>query len=423
MQNQAEATHPPGRDLSSGPRLTCFPVQGRVNLPRMISSLTESLSRRQFLARSVLAAVGTAACGPALLPARADDKLSSPIVVFTKVYQALSLNFEDSAAITAEAQLEGVDIPVRPKGEVEPERVSEDLPRYAEALKKRGLAMPLLTTAITAVSSPHAETTLTTAKKLGAQYYRVGFLDRDTDVPKQIREVRAALKDLAALNKQIGLTALLQNHSPSGHAYLGGDLAELRELVVGFNSAEIGVAFDIGHALIVHQDQWRKHFDEIKSHLKIAYVKDASKNGRWVPFGQGMPFQAVFDLYLHAGARALFAGTHGRSMWKLDLTQLASVGEHSKVATIALSTPSPNPSRGPVSFTLDLPVGARARLSVFDALGRRVRSIHDGSLAAGRHAFTWDGKDASSRPVRPGVYFMRAETPGEKRSKRIVRVQ
>src|SRR6266850_776619 len=138
------------------------------------------LSRRQFLSRSVLAAAG-ATCAPALLPGRADDKLSSPIVVFTKVYQTLSLNFEDSAAITAEAQLDGVDIPVRPKGEVEPERVSEDLPRYAEALKKRGLAMPLLTTAITAVSSPHAETTLTTGKKLGTQYYRVGFLDRDTD--------------------------------------------------------------------------------------------------------------------------------------------------------------------------------------------------------------------------------------------------
>jgi len=176
------------------------------------------LSRRQFLSRSVLAAVG-ATCGPALLPARAEDKLSPPIVVFTKVYQTLSLSFEDSAAITSEAQLDGVDIPVRPNGEVEPERVAEDLPRYAEALKKRGLAMPLLTTAITAVSSPHAETTLRTAKKLGTQYYRVGFLDRDKDVPKQIREVRAALTDLAALNQQIGLTALLQNHSPSGHDF------------------------------------------------------------------------------------------------------------------------------------------------------------------------------------------------------------
>jgi sugar phosphate isomerase/epimerase len=252
-----------------------------------VNSPVHSFSRRQFLSHSALIAAGTAAWVNGVLSARGQDKISPPIVVFTKVYQLLSLNFEDAAAITAEAQLNGVDIPVRPKGEVEPERVGEDLPRYAEALKKRNLSMPLLTTAITGVSSPQAETILRTAKKCGANYYRVGFLDRESDVAKQIREVKANLKDLAALNKEVGMTALLQNHSPAGHTYLGGDLAELRELVAGFEPAQIGVAFDIGHALIVHKEHWREHFERIKPHLKIAYIKDASMNGRWTRFGQG----------------------------------------------------------------------------------------------------------------------------------------
>jgi sugar phosphate isomerase/epimerase len=165
--------------------------------------------------------------------------------------------------------------------------------------------MPLLATAILSPSTPHAEAILTTAKKFGARYYRLGFVDRESDVAAQIREVRARLKDLAALNKKLGMTALLQNHSPAGHTYLGGDLSELSQLLEGFDPEQVGAAFDIGHALIVHKDQWRPHFERIKSHLKIAYVKDANKNGRWVPFGEGDVGQSgYFKLLKQLGYKA-----------------------------------------------------------------------------------------------------------------------
>ena len=104
---------------------------------------------------------------------------------------------------------------------------------------------------------------------------------------EQVREIRAQLKDLAALNQQIGIGAIFQNHSPSGRSYVGGDLAEMYDIVKDFDPAQIGVAFDIGHALVVHGDDWRRHFEKLKSHLKIAYVKDVKREGRWVPFGEG----------------------------------------------------------------------------------------------------------------------------------------
>jgi sugar phosphate isomerase/epimerase len=104
---------------------------------------------------------------------------------------------------------------------------------------------------------------------------------------KQVSEIKAQLKDLAALNKQIGIGAIFQNHSPSGRSYVGGDLAEMFDIVKDFDPAQIGVAFDIGHALVVHGDDWRRHFEKLKSHLKIAYVKDVKRPGRWVPFGEG----------------------------------------------------------------------------------------------------------------------------------------
>ena len=144
----------------------------------------------------------------------------------------------------------------------------------------------------------------------------------------------------------------------------------------------------------------------------------------WYPLGQGLPFQAVFDLYLHTASRTLFAGTHGRSMYKLDLTQIpTAVGEPGAAAQFSLSAPRPNPSRGDVSFSLALTADARAQVAVFDAQGRRVRMLHDGALAAGRHDFQWDGRDAAGRTTRAGVYFMRADTPGGTKFHRVVRVQ
>src|SRR5215470_15469365 len=251
-------------------------------------SPANALSRRDFIGKTALSAAALAFSPYVVRSVSAGEKLSPPIVVFSKVYQTLSLNFDDAAAVTAEVGLDGVDPPLRPGGEILPERATEDLPRYVEAMHKRKLQLPLLTTAIVSTSSPHTEDILRTANKLGIQFYRVGFVDREGDSKKQIREFKAQLKDLAAINKEIGIGALVQNHSPAGHGnYLGGDLNDLREIVSGFDPAQVGVAFDIGHAIIVHKEEWRPRFEALKSHVKVAYVKDAKMTGRWVPFGEG----------------------------------------------------------------------------------------------------------------------------------------
>jgi len=263
------------------------------------------LSRRDFLTQIALTSSAAALGGPSVLRSCGAEPASNPVVVFTKVYQPLKLSFEEAAALTAEAGLDGVDSPVRPGGEIVPERAADDLPRYAAELQRRNLRLPLITTAITGVDSPYAEPILRTAKKSGVEFYRLGFVNHTKDVPfeKQAREIKARLKDLAALNKEIGIGALFQNHS--GGASIGGNLAEMVDIVSGFDPNQIGVAFDIGHALIVHGDEWRPYFEKLKSHLKIAYVKDTTRSGRWVPFGQGdIGKLGYFTLLRRMGYRA-----------------------------------------------------------------------------------------------------------------------
>jgi flagellar hook assembly protein FlgD len=54
----------------------------------------------------------------------------------------------------------------------------------------------------------------------------------------------------------------------------------------------------------------------------------------------------------------------------------------------------------------------RARLRVFDVSGRRVATLLDRDLAAGRHSAFWSGRDDEGRPVASGVYLYRVEAPG-----------
>src|SRR5205807_1723556 len=112
---------------------------------------------------------------------QAAEGLKIPIVLFSKACQPLKLNFEQAAEFIAEAGLDGIDSPVRPDGEIVPERVADELPVYVEALRKRGMSMPYITTAITGPDSPQAETVLRTARKLGIKRYRLGFIFRSTD--------------------------------------------------------------------------------------------------------------------------------------------------------------------------------------------------------------------------------------------------
>jgi len=272
-----------------------------------LASGSRLVSRRNFLARVGIGSAGLALAGNTDRLCQAAEGIPLPIVIFSKAYQPLKFTFEQAAEFTAESGLDGVDPPVRPDGEILPERVADDLPAYVEALRKRRLRMPYLTTAITGTASLHAENVLRIARKLGIERYRLGFISRSNDAgwEQQLREVRAQLTDLAALNREIGIGAVMQNHSPSGRTYVGGNLDELAQVVEGFDPQELGVAFDIAHAVNVHGQGWRSRFDKLKSHLKVVYVKDANRDKKFVPLGQGeVGATGYFEVLKQSGYRA-----------------------------------------------------------------------------------------------------------------------
>lgn len=88
----------------------------------------------------------------------------------------------------------------------------------------------------------------------------------------------------------------------------------------------------------------------------------------------------------------------------------------------ALEQNYPNPFNAAtvITFSLDEASAARidTRLDIFNVLGQKIKTLHDGELPAqGSFSFTWDGTDNDNNGVASGVYFYRL-TMGDKNESR-----
>ena len=93
----------------------------------------------------------------------------------------------------------------------------------------------------------------------------------------------------------------------------------------------------------------------------------------------------------------------------------------------ALSPAAPNPAGGTTRLSFTLPEAspgrAPVRLVIHGIDGRRVRTLVDGRLAAGRHEVQWDTRDEGGRPVPDGIYLTRLEWLGRTLERKLVVVR
>jgi hypothetical protein len=72
-----------------------------------------------------------------------------------------------------------------------------------------------------------------------------------------------------------------------------------------------------------------------------------------------------------------------------------------------------------VSFVIPSRGGA-AEVRMIDLAGRQVRTLHKGTMEAGRQVLTWDGRDDGGRSVANGVYFLVSRTGGQESKLKLV---
>lgn len=80
-------------------------------------------------------------------------------------------------------------------------------------------------------------------------------------------------------------------------------------------------------------------------------------------------------------------------------------------ASLLVGAPYPNPFNPSTSVRLHVPAtsgGSTLELVIYDLQGRKVRTLHSGSISSGWHTLVWDGRDDGGRGQSSGMYFMRA---------------
>jgi photosystem II stability/assembly factor-like uncharacterized protein len=145
----------------------------------------------------------------------------------------------------------------------------------------------------------------------------------------------------------------------------------------------------------------------------------------WSILGEGLPVVSVYDMKIHPTDNYLAIGTHGRSMYKLDLNQLTvDVSEDNLfVSSFKLLQNYPNPFNPTTKIKYLIPSnvilsGAKnlfVTLKVYNILGKEIATLVNEEKTAGNYEVEFDAANLSS-----GIYFYKLEAGTYSETKKMV---
>ena len=109
------------------------------------------------------------------------------------------------------------------------------------------------------------------------------------------------------------------------------------------------------------------------------------------------------------------------SIYQLDVSTETNISvSKSFLNSFALEHNYPNPFNPSTTIEYQLKTSASVRLTVYNLLGQKVRTLVNTRQIAGRHQAVWDGCDESGRPVSSGVYYYRLQAGAKMQTKKMM---
>jgi len=201
-------------------------------------------SRRSFIRNTAIATAGipfidvnAQACD--LLKHKIDDL---DVSIFSKHLQFL--DYKEAGQIAAELGFNGVDLTVRPKGHVLPEKVSSDLPVAIQDINAGGSKCKMITTSIESVSNPDDVDIIKTAAETGVSFYRTHWFkyQEEKTMTDSLESYQEEVRKLALLNKEHGIIGCYQNHAGKS---IGASYWEIHKLLETAEPQFFGTQYDI----------------------------------------------------------------------------------------------------------------------------------------------------------------------------------
>lgn len=170
----------------------------------------------------------------------------------------------------------------------------------------------------------------------------------------------------------------------------------------------------------------------IETHMDIMRDMYPDAGGTPVVFTGGLPqtveATATFDVSpydaMHCDVVYFLQNYSTKEVFQAGSVPVTDLGDMTGVASAApafqLGNVFPNPFNPKTTIPVTLPRGMHVHLEIVDAQGRLQRVLEDGSLPAGNHAFTWDGRDESGSIVASGVYLVRFASENKLETRRLM---
>ncbi len=125
--------------------------------------------------------------------------------------------------------------------------------------------------------------------------------------------------------------------------------------------------------------------------------------GSWEFLGEGLPIVTVGDIKIHPTANFLVAGTHGRSMYKIDLDMVTGIEtdkENTPLKSFVLEQNYPNPFNPSTIIRYAVDSQQFVVLKVYDVLGNEVEKLVSEEKPAGTYEINFNAS-----ALKSGVYF------------------
>ena len=102
---------------------------------------------------------------------------------------------------------------------------------------------------------------------------------------------------------------------------------------------------------------------------------------------------------------------------------LEVTGVETPMAVTRLLPAAPNPFNPSTTLRFQLADAGEVRLAIYDAAGRRLRTLAAGPWAAGEHTARWDGRDQQGRILAAGSYLAVLDTDDGRRVSKLTLVK
>jgi L-ribulose-5-phosphate 3-epimerase len=243
-------------------------------------------------------------------PQNQNQRRAPQIIVFSQ--NLIQIEYPELGDIVRQMGFDGVDLTVRPGGHVEPRLANVDLVRAFEVMNGNGLAIPVITTAITTPADRTAVPVIALAGMSGAKLFRTGYWTYGNTPNPMMRlaEVQRDFAGLMTIGRQYTSAAAI--HNGVGDT-VGAAIWDAQRIIEPLDPAWAGHYFDPCNATAAGgSGGWEIALRMAMPRVKAVTIQDfiwEKQNSRWqmtkCPLGQGMVDWAKFFQML---AQANFTG-------------------------------------------------------------------------------------------------------------------